>query len=200
LYALDAIRQVVAQGRSVEFRIIGDETMTHGRYAAEVYAFIRTHGLGPHVSLLGFLNHDEYLDELGRADVFLHPSIVDREGLSEGGAPTTILEAQALGVPVVSTWHCDIPHVTIPGESAVLVPERDSAALAHALCGLQDDPARRTRMGLAGRRFMEARHDIEREASALEDCYEMLLAPDGGRADRPLRIPAPRDPGTVRAR
>ncbi len=164
LYALDAVRQVSAQGRRVEFRIIGDETLTDGHYAAHVYAFIRAHGLRDCVRLLGFLNHDEYLDELRRADVFLHPSIVDREGLSEGGAPTTILEAQALGVPVVSTWHCDIPHVTIPGESAVLVPERDGAALADALQRLQDDPALRTRMGLAGRRLMEARHDIDREA------------------------------------
>jgi colanic acid/amylovoran biosynthesis glycosyltransferase len=175
LYALDAVRLVSTQGRAIEFRIIGDETLTDGRYAAHVHAFIRANGLRNRVRLLGFLNHDEYLSELRRADVFLHPSIMDDAGLSEGGAPTTILEAQALGIPVVSTWHCDIPNVTIPGESAVLVPERDSAALAEALAALQDDPARRTRMGLAGRRLMEAQHDIEREVLALEDCYQLLL-------------------------
>jgi colanic acid/amylovoran biosynthesis glycosyltransferase len=175
LHALDAVRRVSSHGRAVEFRIIGDETLTDGHYASHVYAFIRAHGLRDRVRLLGFLNHDDYLKELRQADVFLHPSITDDKGLGEGGAPTTILEAQALAVPVISTWHCDIPHVTIPGESALLVPERDGAALADALCRLQDDPLLRSRMGRAGRRLIEARHDIEREVPALEDCYEMVL-------------------------
>ncbi|MGZ8268107.1 MAG: glycosyltransferase [Burkholderiales bacterium] len=211
LYALDAVRQLHAEGRRIEFRIIGDETLTHGHYAARVYAFIREHGLQPCVRLLGFLNHDEYLRELAEADVFLHPSVVDRDGVSEGGAPTTILEAQALGVPVVSTWHCDIPHVTLPGESAVLVAERDSAALAQALRRLVDDPDLRTRMGHAGRKFMAERHDIEREAQVLEDRYSVLLNQHGntvldardphvatparpGIPERGVRMPAPSAP------
>jgi colanic acid/amylovoran biosynthesis glycosyltransferase len=174
-YALEAVRELHAEGRPIEFRIVGDETLTHGHYAARVYAFIRAQGLEGCVRLRGFLNHEAYLRELRAADVFLHPSIVDDEGIGEGGAPTTILEAQALGVPVVSTWHCDIPNVTLPDDSALLVPERDSAALAQALRRLLDDPELRTRMGRAGRRFMEERHDIEREAAVLEDRYAALL-------------------------
>ncbi len=175
LYALDAVRRLHRDGRRIEFRIIGDETLTHGHDAARVYAFIRGHRLRDCVRLLGFLNHDEYLRELAGADVFLHPSVVDRDGVGEGGAPTTILEAQALGVPVVSTWHCDIPNVTLPGESAVLVPERDGAALADALRRLGDDAGLRTRMGRAGRMFVERWHDIDREVVLLEDRYQALL-------------------------
>jgi colanic acid/amylovoran biosynthesis glycosyltransferase len=187
LDALEAVRELHREGRRVEFRIVGDETLTHGDYAARVYAFIRVHRLRGCVRLLGFLNHDEYLRELRGADVFLHPSVVDRDGIGEGGAPTTILEAQALAVPVVSTLHCDIPNVTLPGESALLVPEHDCAALANALRQLCDDPGMRTRMGRAGRKFVAQWHDIEREAPALEDHYLALLGQsDGARAD--LRI------------
>lgn len=175
LYALEAVRELSLEGRRIEFRIVGDETLTQGNYAARVYAFVRAHRRLGCVRLLGFLNHDDYLRELRGADVFLHPSVVDRDGVGEGGAPTTILEAQALGVPVVSTLHCDIPNVTSPGESALLVPERDSAALANALRRLCDDPALRTRMGLAGRAFVARWHDIAREAPALEDRYAELL-------------------------
>jgi colanic acid/amylovoran biosynthesis glycosyltransferase len=175
LYALDAVRQLHQEGRRIEFRIVGDETLTHGHYAARVYAFIRAHRLGDSVHLLGFLNHAEYLREMQGADVFLHPSVVDRDGIGEGGAPTTILEAQALGVPVVSTWHCDIPNVTLPGESALLVPERDSAALAEALRRLDDDAGLRARMGRAGREFVATWHDVEREAPRLEDLYSALI-------------------------
>ena len=77
-------------------------------------------------------------------------------------------------MPVVSTLHCDIPYVTRPGESALLVPERDSAALAEALRTLLDHPERWEEMGRAGRRHIEANHDITREAGRLEERYLTL--------------------------
>ena len=111
-----------------------------------------------------------------RADVFLHPSVVDSaRGGGEGGAPTTIIEAQALGMPVVSTLHCDIPNVTVPGESAVLVPERDAGALADALRELLDHPERWEAMGRAGRAHVEANHDVAAEVGTLERRYLTLL-------------------------
>ena len=176
LYALEAVRLLRRKRRDFELRLLGDETLTDGRYAASVYAFVRRHRLGDHVRFLGFRNHRECVASMREADVFLHPSIVDDEGLSEGGAPTTIIEAQALAIPVVSTWHCDIPNVTVPGESALLVPERDAPALADALRELLDDPARRQAMGRAGRRHVERLHDARRETPRLEDHYLRLLA------------------------
>jgi colanic acid/amylovoran biosynthesis glycosyltransferase len=175
LYALEAVAELWQTRRDFEFRLIGDEKLTDGQYAARIYATIRDYELQGCVRLLGFLDHADYLLEMQRSDIFLHPSIVGDNGLSEGGAPTTILEAQALGIPVVSTYHCDIPNVTVPGESAILVPERDSRALAQALRSLLDHPDRLRAMGLAGRRHIERYHDIEHEVGALEDKYMVLL-------------------------
>lgn len=175
LYALEAVRDIWKTRRNIEFRMIGDEKLTDGKYAAQVYAFIRNHHLHDCVRLLGFLNHADYLRELQQADIFLHPSVTGANGISEGGAPTTILEAQALGIPVVSTVHCDIPYVTVPGESAILVPERDSQSLARALEDLLDHPEKWPAMGSAGRRHVEAHHDIDREVPALEETYLALL-------------------------
>ena len=175
LYSLDAMRQIWSERRDVEFRLIGDDRLADGGYTARVYGYVRRHGLEECVRFLGFLNHRECLEQMREGDIFLHPSIVDEEGLSEGGAPTTIIEAQALGIPVVATRHCDIPNVTVPGESALLVPERDSQALAAALLELLDDPSRRSEMGRVGRRHVEELHDIEREAPLLEERYLRLL-------------------------
>lgn len=175
LYALEAVRELWKTRQDFEFRLIGDDTLTDGRYAARIYSYIREHRLQDCVRLVGFLNYAGYLREMRRGDIFVHPSIVDDDGVSEGGAPTTILEAQALGIPVVSTYHCDIPNVTLPGESALLVPERDSRALAQALQRLLDDPEQREKMGRAGRRHMERFHDIEREAPLLEERYFALM-------------------------
>ena len=176
LEALGAVRTLQEEGRELEFRMVGDDTLTEGGYAARVNSYIRDHGLDRCVTRLGFLNHDEYLEEMRRADVFLHPSVVDSAGASEGGAPTTIIEAQALGMPVVSTRHCDIPNVTVPDESAVLVGERDPDALAAALRDLLDHPGRWEAMGRAGRAHVEANHDIRVEVGALEDRYLSLLS------------------------
>ena len=175
LYALEAVRIIWETRRNIEFRMIGDEKLTDGKYAAQIYAFIRNHHLQDCVRLLGFLNHADYLRELEQADIFLHPSVVGANGISEGGAPTTILEAQALGIPVVSTLHCDIPNVTVPGESAILVPERDSKSLAIALETLLDHPEKWHAMGSAGRQYVETHHDIEKEVPALEEIYLALL-------------------------
>jgi colanic acid/amylovoran biosynthesis glycosyltransferase len=171
LYALEAVREVWAERRDIEFRLIGDETLTDGRYAARIYDYVRAYSLQQCVRFLGFLDYADYLKEMLHGDIFLAPSLVSERGESEGGAPTTILEAQALGIPVISTRHCDIPNVTRPGESALLATEKDSACLARALRSLLDDSGRRQRMGEAGRLHVERYHDIEREAPVLEERY-----------------------------
>ena len=175
LYALEAFQQLRASRRDVELRLVGDDTMTDGTYAARVFDYIRRHGLGDCVRLRGFLNHIDYLSELDAADIFLHPSTVTDDGLSEGGAPTTILEAQAAGMPVVATQHCDIPNVTVPGRSAILVPERDVAALTRALLQLIDAPETWKQFGRAGREHIERYHNIDKEVPALEERYFALI-------------------------
>ena len=175
VYALEAVRALRDEGRPFEFRIIGDETLTDGTYASRIYADVRRHRLGDRVRMLGFLNRRDYVREMERADIFLHPSVTAHDGASEGGAPTTILEAQALGLPVVSTLHCDIPNVTVPDRSALLVPERESGELARALGWLLDHGERWADMGRAGRAHMERYHDADREAPALEARYLALL-------------------------
>ncbi len=173
LYALEAFYAAWRSRGNMEFRIIGD-----GPEAPQVKAFIRENGLENCVQLCGFLSHPDYLIEMQRADIFLHPSVRAENGDSEGGAPTTILEAQALGMPIISTYHADIPNIVVPGQSALLSPERNTAALADSLSFLVDHPEVWSAMGRAGRNHVETFHDIEREAPLLEDKY-FSLVPNG---------------------
>ena len=169
-YVLEAVRILRDRGSAnFKLRIIGD-----GPLAAALRASVEREKLGSIVRFLGPLSHAAYLEELGRADLFLHPSVTAADGDTEG-TPTSILEAQALGRPVISTWHADIPNCTLPGESALLLAERDTNGMVQAIQELLADPERRSQMGRAGRRFVEQHHNVSRAAAQLEERYRKLV-------------------------
>jgi hypothetical protein len=64
---------------------------------------------------------------------FILSNITALNGDTEGGAPVAILEAQATGLPVISSYHADIPEAVVGGKSALLAPERDVGARAQHL-------------------------------------------------------------------
>jgi len=65
--------------------------------------------------------------------VFIHPNQYGEKRDSEGGAPVVLMDAQATGMPVLSTFHCDIPIVVIHGVTGILVKEKDVNGLAEAI-------------------------------------------------------------------
>ena len=170
LNALQALVQVRSTHPDFEFRIIGD-----GPLKPAIVQFIQDHDMNNHVHLLGFLPYHDYLEQMKAADLFLHPSVTASDGDSEGGAPTTILEAQALGLPVISTFHADIPYVVVPDQSALLSNEGDIDGLAKNIARLMVDQECWRRMGMAGHRHVEEFHDIEKEIQRLESIYSGLI-------------------------
>ncbi|MFN2386434.1 MAG: glycosyltransferase family 4 protein [Thermoanaerobaculia bacterium] len=173
-YGLEAIRLLVARGVDVRYRIVGD-----GDYA-EAVAFARHQlELEPSVELLGARTSEEVREELCLADVFLHPAV--SEGFSNA-----VLEAQAMGLPVVCTDAGGLPENVADGETGFVVPRRDPAALAEKLKELARDGALRRRMGEAGRERVLARFRIESQIEAFGHLYRGLL--DGARA--PATLPA----------
>jgi glycosyltransferase involved in cell wall biosynthesis len=86
----------------------------------------------------------------------------DRDGL-----PTVIIEAMALGLPVVSTPVTGIPEIVRHGATGIVVPEGDPEALADALQTLLKDEGLRTRLSGAARRVIETEFDTRRNAVAL---------------------------------
>jgi glycosyltransferase involved in cell wall biosynthesis len=87
------------------------------------------------------------------------------------GAPMSILEAMAAGLPVVASAVGGVPELVEDGVTGVLVPPGDPAALAAALDRLLADPDLRRRMGAAGRARVRARFDLEAVRAAHLDLY-----------------------------
>ncbi len=107
-----------------------------------------------------------------RAHVAVLPS--RREGL-----PKSLLEAAACGRPLVAT---DVPgcrEVAIAGETGLLVPPDDAAALAGAIETLARDPALRARLGQAARRLVETRFASDLIGRATVDLYRRLTDKTG---------------------
>lgn len=116
------------------------------------------------------LGHREDLpDVLAASDVFVFPSIY--EGL--GGA---IIEAMALGLPVVASDLPAIREVVEPDESALLVPAARPTPLAAAVSRLVDDPDLRHRLGARGREIFDARFTLDRSIERTVELYRRLVA------------------------
>ncbi len=88
------------------------------------------------------------------------------------GQGLVLQEAQATGMPVVTTLHNGIPDGVLDGQTGYLVPERDVDALASRLEHLIEHPEQRALMGRAGRSFVEDRYDINKLNDRLVALFE----------------------------
>lgn len=170
-YGIEAFARLARRrpGR-VQLTIVGD-----GPLRAELQALAVERKIMPFIRWLGYQPHDVFLREARAAHVFLSPSVVAQDGDSEGGAPVTIIEAQATGLPILATSHADIPEVTRPGVSAFLVPERDIEALDERLTYLVDHPEAWAAMGRAGREHVVREFNSRELGRRLDQHYHHLL-------------------------
>lgn len=157
--------------RPVRLWIAGD-----GPERAALARLSRDLGVESITTFLGWIDHSEMSALMARAHLFVLASRADVESGQIEGTPTVLLEALAMGLPVVSTIHGDIPSIVRNGTDGMLVPEGDAAALANALNVLLKDPARWIRMGRAGRAEVEAVHDREAVAGQLMEIYQSCLS------------------------
>jgi colanic acid/amylovoran biosynthesis glycosyltransferase len=125
-------------------------------------------GISDIVLFVGAKPHADLIQLMAVAAVLVHPSATAADGDSEGGAPTILLEAQAMGIPIVTTRHADIPHVVPEGPGVTLCDEHDVAALGDALVAAIEA---RTPSSAA---HVVAHHDVGLAIDRLETRYEAL--------------------------
>ena len=87
------------------------------------------------VKILGWVNQEEVTKLMQDSDILIAPSITANDGDKEG-IPVVLMEAQAMGLPVISTYHSGIPELIIDGHNGFLVKERDFSALADKIVTL----------------------------------------------------------------
>ena len=132
----------------------------------------RTLGLGACVHWVGNVPSDRIGVYYNMADVLVMPAVTH----PADGLNVTVLDAMSCARPVVGTDAAGNTLAVRDGETGYIVPEGDAAALARGLSALIDDPAMRTRMGLAGRRRIETELGWPQLAQRYVAHFERLAA------------------------
>jgi len=163
LLLVEAAALLQERGHDFELVIVGD-----GPLRAAIEQRIEQLSLGRRVRVTGFLSNQGVRDELLAARALVLPSFAE-------GLPVAIMEALALGRPVISTYIAGIPELVQPGINGWLVPPGAVAPLADAMAeALTADPSRLEAMGRAGAARVAERHDVRSEARKLIDLFECV--------------------------
>jgi glycosyltransferase involved in cell wall biosynthesis len=177
--AIEALRLLVGDGIDAQLLLIGSAKFVsratrydNEGYLAEMRARIARSGLEDRVSWLG---EREDVPELMRAlDVLLLPSREEPFG-------RTLIEAMALGVPVLATNVGGPREIIEDGREGYLLSPSEPAAWARAVRAIADSEQLRGEMGLAGRRRVEQAFTVEHHLAAMLSVYERALTQRAGR-------------------
>ena len=169
-YALRAVASARQQNNNLRYDIVGD-----GPLKSTLQHLIHELNLGSIVTLWGAQENGFVRRQMAEAHLFVLPSVTGSDGDQEG-IPVSLMEAQASGLPVLSTWHSGIPELVVDGESGVLVPERDTPALTAGLLRLIAQPHDWPRMGRSGRKLVEANFNTATLVPDLVKLYEATVS------------------------
>ena len=162
----EALRRI--DGREIEVWVVGDvgaeEPVDVRRLAHEI-------GVDDRVIFFGAQGASAIRALLRACDVFCLPCHFDRRGIGEG-FPNAIIEAMAMGKPIVTTRHVEIPNVL----NEVLVPENDPDSLAAAIEALARAPDRRARLGASNLELVRRYFPPENRAEMLRNIRRAAFA------------------------
>lgn len=154
---LDAFERTTHQVSDIRLAIIGDSD--DAEYKAELNNVVAWQKLGNRVTFHGW--REDVLDALDAADIYVLPSFTE-------GIPRSIVEAMALGKPVISTTVGGVPELLEDGELGMIVPPNESTVLANAMYEMAADKSRRDEFSQRGIAHARDRYSFQNHHEALE--------------------------------
>jgi glycosyltransferase involved in cell wall biosynthesis len=165
---LSAIKHLVKSSPNLRLRLVGD-----GPDRAGLERAIATAKLSGHVILEGSVNQDRIRDFYRQADIFVLASFAE-------GIPVSLMEAMAMEIPCVSTYVAGIPELIRSNIDGMLVPPSDDRELASAIKRLMDDPDLRHRLGVAGRRRVMEKYNLDDNVTHLARIFAHRIGGNRG--------------------
>ncbi len=168
-FAIRAVAIAREKHAVIRYDIIGDGPLRS--WLEKLITDLRVNDI---VTLHGAARNQAVRERMKEAHIFLLPSVTAQNGDQEG-TPVSLIEAQACGLPVISTRHSGIPEVVLDNESGYLVAERDTNALAEKLSILVENPRLCSQFGACGRKHVEAQFDVHQLNKELVRIYDQTV-------------------------
>ena len=152
----------ILRDRGIHFKLVlvGD-----GELRAPIESLIQRENLESFITITGWASGAEVQQQLLNARAMVLPSFAE-------GLPVVIMEAFALGRPVISTYVAGIPELVQPGVSGWLIPSGSILDLAEAMAAVLQTPSDRlTQMAAAGHQAVQKHHNVQREAQILAELF-----------------------------
>lgn len=167
-YALKAVAQV---SRSVDlvYSIAG-----YGEQEQELKELVKRLQIEDRVNFIGPINQTEVLAQMIESHAYLLPSVTAANGDMEG-LPVSIMEAMAVGTPVISTFHSGIPELITHQENGLLSEERNVEQLTENIKLCADSPGLRHKLALRARAKIESEYSIARLNAQLVKLLKGLM-------------------------
>ena len=165
-FSIEAVCRLIEQGYDVEYNIVGDGPLKPSLNT-------QIGNLNDKIKFLGWKTQEETVKLIEESDIFLVPSVTSENGDMEG-IPVVLMEAMAMQKPVISTYHSGIPELITSNSDGLLVPEKDVDALYDELENLIKDSNRSEDIGIAARKTIQSKHDINMLNIKLIDSFKGL--------------------------
>ncbi len=166
---LEAASQVAERVPGTLFLVVGDTIFPAKEdYLGALKQIAHQQGIADRVVFTG--HRSDPAEVMGALDVLVHCSEAEPFG-------RVLIEAMAMGKPVVAFADGGVPEIAVDGQTGLLVPPGDVSALATAIEHLLQDEPRRRAMGRKGRNRVEAMFTAEQMTRKVEKVYEELLSP-----------------------
>lgn len=170
---LDAFRKMLDTRKNISLTLIG-----HGPFKNKILNRIKAFGIDNYVTLIDTAKSNDFektfKGALASHDIFVLPSIVARNGDDEGGPPIVITNAQACGLPVISTPVGGIPRAVRDNETGFLCRPNDAGDLAQKMFFLIENNQLWNSMGQRARLFIENNFSLTEQLKKLERVYLSL--------------------------
>jgi len=173
-YAIEAVASIIDKCPNIDLTFIGGEGVT--KYRERLVQQVKKLNLSNNVHFLPAIDYEKLYSTLEEYDVFIHPSCYAEDRDCEGGAPIVLLDAQATGMPVIATTHCDIPDEVIHQKTGLLSEEKNFNELAKNITTFyQMDGKLFNLFTKNARHHIENNYNICTNASKLEYAYKLKL-------------------------
>ena len=174
-YAIKALG-MLAKDIDLQITIIGEASAAPDsqKEKEKILDAVKETGLTGNVQFSGNLPYHLLMEEAYKNHLFVSTSVTASNGDSEGGAPVSLIDMAATGMPIVSSFHCDIPEVIIHGETGRLAEERNISDIYEQLRWYVDHTGAWHDIAAKARQRMETEYNANIQGERLYRIYNNL--------------------------